>query len=104
MATNVTLEQVREFIRFADKKQLEQVNDILQTRWKHLQAETAMTFKRDDKVSYEGKRSEGYRRVHGVVVSVDGKWVYVKTDRYIPGYHRGEWDIKVAPTLLRKEA
>jgi hypothetical protein len=103
MATNITLEQVREFIRFADKNQLEQVSDIIQSRWKHLQAETAMTFKRDDKVSYEGRKKEGYRRIHGVVVAVDGKWVYVRTDRFIPGFHRGEWDIKVAPTLLRKE-
>jgi hypothetical protein len=103
MATNVTLEQVREFIRFADKNQLEHVSDIIQSRWKHLQAETAMTFKRDDKVSYEGRKKEGYRRIHGVVVAVDGKWVYVRTDRFIPGFHRGEWDIKVAPTLLRKE-
>jgi hypothetical protein len=62
-----------------------------------------MTFKRDDKVSYEGRKKEGYRRIHGVVVAVDGKWVYVRTDRFIPGFHRGEWDIKVAPTLLRKE-
>jgi hypothetical protein len=103
MATNITLEQVREFIRFADKNQLEQVSDIIQSRWKHLQAETAMTFKRDDKVFYEGRKKEGYRRIHGVVVAVDGKWVYVRTDRFIPGFHRGEWDIKVAPTLLRKE-
>lgn len=103
MATNVTLEQVREFIRFAGKEQLEQVGDICQSRWKHLQAELAMTFKRDDKVSFQGKRSDGYRRVHGVVVAVDGKWVYVKTTNYIDGRHRESWDIKVSPTLLRKE-
>jgi hypothetical protein len=103
MATNITFEQVREFIRHASKNDLEMMNDVLQSRWKHLQAETALTFKRDDKVSYQGRRKEGYRRIHGVVVAVDGKWVYVKTSSYIEGLHRAGWDIKVAPTLLRKE-
>ena len=103
MATNVTLEQVREFIRFADKSQLEQVSDIIKSRWKHLQAETAMSFKRGDKVSFQGRRSEGYRRVHGVVMAVDGKALYIKSDSWNPTLHRKDWDWKVGPTLCKKE-
>jgi hypothetical protein len=104
MATNVTLEQVREFIRYADKNQLEQMSDIIKSRWKHLTAEVAMTFRRGDKVSFQGKRSEGYRRVHGEVMAVDGKTVYIKSDSWNSLMHRKEWDWRVSPTLLRKEA
>lgn len=103
MASNITLEQVREFIRHASKSDLEATNDIIKSRWKHMNAEAAMTFNRGDKVSFPGKRNAGYRRVNGIVVAVDGKWVYIKSDNYVEGYYRYQYDIKVSPSLLRKE-
>jgi hypothetical protein len=97
------LEQVREFIRHASKEDLQATSDIIQSRWKHLNAELSFTFKRGDKVSLEGKRRDGYRRIHAEVVATDGKWVYLKTQNYVEGLHRGTWDLKASPTLLRKE-
>jgi len=95
-----SLEDVRSFIRFATKDQLETINDIIRSRWKHLQAELSFDFKAGDYVSWvRGKRDP--RRESGTVIAVDGKWVYIQ--RYAPtSYSTQKWDIKCAPSLLTK--
>ncbi len=95
---SITLEQVREFIRYADKNALETVSDIIQSRWKHLNAELAMTFNRGDRVSWYGTRRQGH--LTGTVVSTDGKWVKIDCDAY-PKSSSG-FNYKASPTLLKK--
>jgi hypothetical protein len=100
MANKATLDEVREFIRFASKVELETISSVIQSRWKHLQAELSFNFTRGDKVYFiKGKRDP--RRITGEVVHSDGKWVYIKAD-HLPAGLSG-WNWKVAPSLLRKQ-
>jgi hypothetical protein len=95
-----SLEDVRSFIRFATKDQLDTIGDITRSRWKHLQAELSFDFKAGDYVSWvRGKRDP--RRERGTVIASDGKWVYIQM--YAPPTGNPQkWDVKCAPSLLTK--
>jgi hypothetical protein len=94
----VNLEDVRGFIRHANANDLKLIGDILNTRWKHLQAELSFNFKPGDPVWFiQGKCSP--IRVSGRVVAVDAKWVYIKVPTRRVG--AGGWNIKVSPSLLK---
>lgn len=98
--SKVTLEDVREFIRHADAEELRLLNGIINSRYKHLNAELSLDFKRGDEVYFwKGKRSP--TRISGVVVHTDTKWVYLA----VPGraVNMGGWNWKVSATLLKRK-
>lgn len=102
MTTKATLEDVREFIRHADSKTMKLLLEIWNSRYRHLQAETAMEFVPGEEVTaIFGKRPP--RRVTGIVVGADRKGhICVQSARYQTGLFRGNHDLVAPATMWTK--